>query len=58
MAVVVVQAVERLKQELMYGLSAGTKKWGGCGGVAAEDSTLIGIIKKIKSWVRQWLFSH
>ena len=49
-AVAVIQAVERLKQCMDCPLD---KKRGRCGGVAAEDSTLIGKIKKIKSWVRQ-----
>ena len=36
-----VAVVERIKQELMYGLSAGTKKCGRCGEVAVSGGSTV-----------------
>ena len=38
---VAVAVVERFKQELMYGLSAGTKKCGRCGEVAVSGGSTV-----------------
>ena len=40
-----VAVVERFKQELMYGLSAGTKKCGRCREVAVSGGSTVGVIK-------------
>ena len=44
-----VAVVERFKQELMYGLSAGTKKCGRCGEVAVSGGSTVFIFSTYAS---------